>query len=731
MHSLWRRRSLFFLATVPFLLLLAPSLRRQPLRAPPSFAPLSLGCTWAAAAGRGTLPSDASELAAVLSTVADWQTNATCVAGSGCHLLLRTSEPLWASKGTLTFMAAASKSTWALLPACPAAGLAAVAAKEQAGDSGRWLLRVPADGWYHFAGASSEGTAPAGFEAGEGNVARCSGPAPPPPRHVASAASAPREDVLDCFWLHSGTRRGLLREDGLRFWPRAFVSYDADTAAWLSFDAAGGPAGGSGGDVAATCRTGCHSLARSQATFLASKGTLRLRACAAVALALLPQAPGTCAIVQEMPPTGSTSCRDIAFKVPAPGWYIIAAASQHVERRTLPPVMRVEQLDFEAEGWTDSAPAMVSSCAAGGAAAAAALAAEPRPASSGALIYLVMPSNLKELRWSLATVCAAGGAWSWRHELLLAAFPEDVAVLASTLDLDSPAWRRAASCFRGGRARLLVLVDPSTAHRAGAALRVMPPEALAALDQAWAAFGAHLPRSRFSVGYRKMVWFWSFGLLSDDRLAQYGHLWRLDTDSELLRAPAEDPLAGMVTHGSVLGYHCWTYEAPHAARGFAAAAGLSARAANLLPAAWPGWPLTSEPTPADFPGGMFYNNFMLLRVSAFHFSTPGGASRAAFLAPLLPGILARRWGDALIWGALGGLLANETTAWHLSGLAYNHGRGYTQMLFPGNDERVTTSFAAWAARHPKGPRGGCTDPRVRWTHRVALKAWRAAHGEFF
>jgi hypothetical protein len=63
-------------------------------------------------------------------------------------------------------------------------------------------------------------------------------------------------------------------------------------------------------------------------------------------------------------------------------------------------------------------------------------------------------------------------------------------------------------------------------------------------------------------------------------------------------------------------------------------------------------------------------------------------------------------------------------------MTYNHGRGYTQMLLPGNDERVAWDFGAWAATHRGGPRGGCTDKRVRWTHRVVLKVWRAAHGVF-
>ena len=119
---------------------------------------------------------------------------------------------------------------------------------------------------------------------------------------------------------------------------------------------------------------------------------------------------------------------------------------------------------------------------------------------------------------------------------------------------------------------------------------------------------------------------------------------------------------------------------------------------------------------------------MVLDLAYFGFAARPAAARV--LAPLLPGVLAHRWGDALAWGMLAGLFANESATWHVDMMAYNHGRGYTQMLLPGNAERVAWDFGAWAATHRGGPRGGCTDPRVRWTHRVALKLWRAKHGVF-
>jgi hypothetical protein len=152
-----------------------------------------------------------------------------------------------------------------------------------------------------------------------------------------------------------------------------------------------------------------------------------------------------------------------------------------------------------------------------------------------------------------------------------------------------------------------VVTDPTAAHRSAAAAAALPAADAAALDEAWAAFAARQPRSRFGVGYRKMVWFWTFGVLADARLARYRYLWRLDTDSEMLAPLRVDLFAQLAAQRRVMGYHCWTYESPPVARGFTAAAGAAAAAAGALPPAWAGY--APQGAGADAPAGMIYNNF--------------------------------------------------------------------------------------------------------------------------
>jgi hypothetical protein len=511
--------------------------------------------------------------------------------------------------------------------------------------------------------------------------------------------------------------------------------YRHDTTAWRSFDVTAG--GDGAGDATRACgRAGCLAFVRSQPLWVAAQGTLTLSVCGGAAWALLPERPHACAVrpsaASAPPASGGDACGAVLLPVPAPGWYIVAGAAASSAPGVLPPALRVTAMALVDAGAAagdaqqQQQRPVVSSCACGGAPVAAAVAASASPMarSQGAIAYLLSPHNMGELAWSLATLCAATGPWARRYELLFILFPEDVDTLSVTLA--SPSWRHAARCFRGGVARLMV-TDPVVAHRAASASAALTPAAAAEVEAAWSGYAAHAVRSRFSVGYRKMVWFWSFGLLADARFSQYRYIWRLDTDSELLASLREDVFAHMAASRAVLGYHCWTYEAPPVARGFMAAAGAAAAAAGALPGAWGGaYAAASAAGDAGAPAGMFYNNFMIVDTAHFSFAARPAAARA--LAPLLGGVLAHRWGDALVWGALAALFANATSLWHVDGLAYNHGRGYTQMLLPGNAERVAPDYGAWAATHPGGPRGGCTDPRVRWTHRVALKLWRAAHG---
>jgi hypothetical protein len=506
----------------------------------------------------------------------------------------------------------------------------------------------------------------------------------------------------------------------------ALSDYRHDTTAWRSFDATAGSAG-AGDDARACGRAGCAAFARSRPLWLPAQGTLTLSgACGGAAWALLPERPHACAVRAQLPttPGGGDACGAVQLPVPAPGWYIIAGAAVSSASGVLPPALHVSAITL-ADAAAAAQP-VVSSCACGNASAAAAAAASatPLPRSQGAIAYLLSPHNLDELIWSLSTLCAATGPWARRYELLFILFAEDVEALSGALA--APRWRRAARCFRGGAPRLLV-TDPVLAHREAAAAAALTPAAAAALDAAWSDYAAHGVRSRFGVGYRKMVWFWSFGLLADARFSAYRYIWRLDTDSELMAPLREDVFAHMASSHAALGYHCWTFEAPPVARGFVAAAGAAAAAAGALPGAWGGgYAAAAAAGDAAAPAGMFYNNFMIVDTAHFGFAARPDAART--LAPLLGGVLAHRWGDALVWGALAALFANASALWHVEGLTYNHGRGYTQMLLPGNTERVAPDFGAWAATHPGGPRGGCTDPRVRWTHRVALKLWRAAHG---
>ena len=229
------------------------------------------------------------------------------------------------------------------------------------------------------------------------------------------------------------------------------------------------------------------------------------------------------------------------------------------------------------------------------------------PRSFGALSFLLSPHNLDELAWSLDTVCAAC-AWAPRYELLFIVFAEDVATLS--VQLAAQRWRRAARCFRGGTARLVV-TDPTAAHRSATAAAALSAGDVAALDEAWESFAARQPRSRFGVGYRMMVWFWTFGVLADARLARYRYLWRLDTDSEMLAPLRLDLFAQLAAQRRVFGYHCWTYESPPVARGFTAAAGAAAAVAGALPPAWAGY--APQGAGADAPAGMIYNNFMCVR----------------------------------------------------------------------------------------------------------------------
>jgi len=601
---------------------------------------------------------------------------------------------------------------WALLPVCSQRH-EPVGASPAPGS--RHVLQVPADGWYAWAGAAAwaDGAVPrltpAAVLVGDGNVASCPPPAPPAP------PAAPAHDPLDCWWLHSGTVAGRLPAPHHAV--AQLADYRHDTLAWRSTDVTAGGDGG-GDDPAACRRAGCSAFVRSQAMWLPAAGKLRLTACGGVAWALLPERPGACAVVVA---ASAEQCAEVVLTAPAAGWYVVAGAADSSATAALPAALRVTSLQYAADA-ADVTGSMVSSCAAGDAAAAAAVSTAPLPRSFGALSYLLSPHNLDELAWSLATVCAAC-AWAPRYELLFIVFAEDLAALST--QLAAPRWRRAARCFRGGAARLVV-TDPTAAHRSASASAALSAGDGAALDRAWEAFAARQPRSRFGVGYRKMVWFWTFGVLADARLGGYRYLWRLDTDSELLAPLRVDLFEQLATQRRVLGYHCWTYESPPVARGFTAAAGEAAAAAGALPSAWAGY--SPQGASADAPAGMLYNNFMVIDLAHFGFAARPAAARV--LVPLLPGVLAHRWGDALAWGMLAGLFANESTAWHVDGMAYNHGRGYTQMLLPGNAERVTWDAATWAATHRGGPRGGCTDPRVRWTHRVALKAWRARHGVF-
>ena len=272
-----------------------------------------------------------------------------------------------------------------------------------------------------------------------------------------------------------------------------------------------------------------------------------------------------------------------------------------------------------------------------------------------ALVFTISPTSRQELRAGLSSVCV-NAPNLFLYDLVLVQFHGEQLTGLGDLPL--------SMC--GFRSVVPVFVDPE--------------------------FGS--PNGSWSTGsdsYKRMCWFWCFGILYNPVFLKYRWIWRLDSDSRILQPLTLDPVSEILKSrpSALIGYSCFTFEY------FQENAGLSdliQQATLFFKPRHTGFsmPVKRGTIPILYSNFLVINREELTRLTAVQ----------TFLLAIHHGIVQYRWGDALAWALIAGLFIDEHKVFHLKNMAYEHvkiSRDWHFITLPNNIEYIEWNFSMWAA----------------------------------
>eukprot|EP01065_Artemidia_motanka_P039826 TRINITY_DN4910_c4_g1_i1.p1 TRINITY_DN4910_c4_g1~~TRINITY_DN4910_c4_g1_i1.p1 ORF type:complete len:720 (+),score=153.97 TRINITY_DN4910_c4_g1_i1:150-2162(+) len=182
-------------------------------------------------------------------------------------------------------------------------------------------------------------------------------------------------------------------------------------------------------------------------------------------------------------------------------------------------------------------------------------------------------------------------------------------------------------------------------------------------------------------GYRRMCWFWHRTIHWLPALSGVKAIMRLDTDSELVTTPREDPVAAVLQRGAKYGYVSFCFDNTEFTIGLwrhfiawrdkhLSGKQLAFDVPDVRNCSLPFWVTPGTASAVDFCHvPMFYTNFEVLVPSFFR-----EEKLDAWVKSAAPGIRSRRWGDAPLRALTLALFAREDQIVHLNDFAYRHGR---------------------------------------------------------
>eukprot|EP01062_Namystynia_karyoxenos_P055840 TRINITY_DN4684_c9_g1_i1.p2 TRINITY_DN4684_c9_g1~~TRINITY_DN4684_c9_g1_i1.p2 ORF type:complete len:538 (+),score=146.12 TRINITY_DN4684_c9_g1_i1:110-1615(+) len=194
-------------------------------------------------------------------------------------------------------------------------------------------------------------------------------------------------------------------------------------------------------------------------------------------------------------------------------------------------------------------------------------------------------------------------------------------------------------------------------------------------ESLWNQSGPAMYSRRMPVYYRRMIWFWTYGVLTLEALRPFRWLLRLDTDSAFATEVTLDPFAHLAAQGAVYGYVSACYDSPDFVAGLwhhvqwemqVLRVGQPRHADYVFPTSCR---LSVKREKCRFPHPMFWTNFEVLDLN-FWRSEPV----MQFLESTHRGVFYERWGDAPIRAAAVALFASPKQVVHLNYFAYTHGR---------------------------------------------------------
>eukprot|EP01065_Artemidia_motanka_P013162 TRINITY_DN17257_c0_g1_i1.p1 TRINITY_DN17257_c0_g1~~TRINITY_DN17257_c0_g1_i1.p1 ORF type:complete len:449 (+),score=61.63 TRINITY_DN17257_c0_g1_i1:62-1408(+) len=205
---------------------------------------------------------------------------------------------------------------------------------------------------------------------------------------------------------------------------------------------------------------------------------------------------------------------------------------------------------------------------------------------------------------------------------------------------------------------------------------------------------------RMPLGYRRMIWFWTYVVLTLDCLKEFQWLLRLDTDSAFGSPVTTDPFAIMTARKGVYGYVAACFDSPDYLFGLwhhvqwemqVLKVGPRHLAEYVIPASCR---IRVKRERCRFPHPMFWTNFEVLDLDFWRRPTV-----LQFLESTHRGVFYDRWGDAPIRAAAVGIFANPKEVVHLNHFTYVHGRCSTdkkkacrrKALRAGNANRIVWS----------------------------------------
>eukprot|EP01062_Namystynia_karyoxenos_P051680 TRINITY_DN40702_c0_g1_i1.p1 TRINITY_DN40702_c0_g1~~TRINITY_DN40702_c0_g1_i1.p1 ORF type:complete len:493 (+),score=49.75 TRINITY_DN40702_c0_g1_i1:84-1562(+) len=210
-------------------------------------------------------------------------------------------------------------------------------------------------------------------------------------------------------------------------------------------------------------------------------------------------------------------------------------------------------------------------------------------------------------------------------------------------------------------------------------------------------------------GYRRMCWFWLRTVHWLPVLRPLPFILRLDTDSEVLDTPVEDPISAVARSNGSYGYVSFCFDNPDFTKG------LWRHTASYVDGTGAGrWPSFHVASPQECarqpdslrlsrrlvkqildscPVPMFYTNFEVLRLGFFR-----RPEVDEWLRGLRDGVVAHRWGDAPLRALTIGLFASPSEVVHFNDFNYRHGRkGGKQIVDRGNNLTVHWSYGGRAS----------------------------------